>query len=61
MTTWAYVILERDDEGTVVNSYDATDEVCYLFAMIERQEKIIESYRRDLGITLFEPRSLTQH
>jgi len=61
MTDWAYVILERDDEGTVIDSHDATSEVLFLYAMIERQERIIESYRRDLGITLFEPSALTKH
>jgi hypothetical protein len=61
MSDWAYVILERDDEGTVIDSHDATSEVLFLYAMIERQERIIESYRRDLGITLFEPLTLTKH
>lgn len=54
MTDWAYVLLERDDEGTIVDSHDATSEVLFLYAMIERQERIIESYRRDLGITIFD-------
>lgn len=54
MTDWSYVILERDDEGTIVDSHDATSEVLFLYAMIERQERIIESYRRDLGITVFD-------
>lgn len=61
MTSWAYVLLERDDEGTIVDSQDATSEVLFLYAMIERQERIIESYRKDLGITLFEPTSLIKH
>ena len=54
MTSWAYVILERDEKGTIVDSVDATDEVLFLYAMIERQERIIESYRKDLGITIFD-------
>jgi hypothetical protein len=61
MTDWAYIILERDEEGTVIDSHDATSEVLFLYAMIERQERIIESYRRDLGITLFETSALTKH
>jgi len=61
MSDWAYVILERDDEGTVINSHDATSEVLFLYAMIERQERIIESYRRDLGITIFDAPALTKH
>ena len=60
MTDWAYVILERDDEGTIVDSHDATSEVLCLYAMIERQERMIESYRRDLGITVFDE-PLTKH
>jgi hypothetical protein len=54
MTEFAYVILERDETGTVVNSHDATSEVLFLYAMIQRQERIIESYRKDLGITIFD-------
>ena len=54
MSEWAYVLLERDEEGTIIDSQDATDEVLFLYAMIERQERIIESYRKDLGITLFD-------
>ena len=61
VSEWSYVILERDEEGTIVDSADATSEVLFLYAMIERQERIIESYRKDLGITLFEPSSLTKH
>jgi hypothetical protein len=61
MTEWAYVILERDDEGTIVDSHDATSEVLFLYAMIERQERIIESYRRDLGITIFDESALVKH
>lgn len=61
MSEWAYVLLERDEEGTIIDSQDATDEVLFLYAMIERQERIIESYRKDLGITLFDPPSLVKH
>lgn len=61
MSEFAYVILERDDEGTIIDSHDATSEVLFLYAMIERQERIIESYRKDLGITLFDQPSLVKH
>lgn len=54
MSEWAYVLLERDEEGTIIDSQDATDEVLFLYGMIERQERIIESYRKDLGITIFD-------
>jgi hypothetical protein len=60
MSEWSYVILERDDEGTVIDSQDATDEVLFLYAMLEQQERIIKSYRKDLGITLFDD-PLTKH
>lgn len=61
MNEFAYVILERDETGTVIDSHDATSEVLFLYAMIQRQERIIESYRKDLGITLFDSPVLTQH
>ena len=61
MNEFAYVILERDETGTVIDSHDATSEVLFLYAMIQRQERIIESYRKDLGITLFDNPVLTQH
>jgi len=62
MNEFAYVILERDKTGTVVNSHDATSEVLFLYAMIQKQERIIESYRKDLGITLFDdPPKLLAH
>ena len=60
MSEWSYVILERDDEGTVIDSQDATDEVLFLYAMLEQQERLIKSYRKDLGITLFDD-PLTKH
>jgi len=62
MNEFAYVILERDETGTVINSHDATSEVLFLYSMIQRQERIIESYRKDLGITLFDdPPRLVAH
>lgn len=62
MNELAYVLLERNEKGTIVNSHDVTDEVLFLYAMIERQERIIESYRKDLGLGLFDnPPSLLHH
>ena len=46
---WSYVLLCRDDEGTVIESIDATDEVRFLYMMIEKQEKTLNAYRRELG------------
>ena len=62
MTNWSYVLLERDDEGTIVDSHDATSEVLFLYAMIEKQERIIQSYRKDLGFSFLDDTpSLLQH
>lgn len=62
MTSWAYVLLERDDEGTIVDSQDATSEVLFLYAMIEKQERIIQSYRKDLGFSFLDDSpSLLRH
>jgi hypothetical protein len=46
---WSYVLLCRDDEGTVVESIDATDEVRFLYMMIEKQERTLNAYRKELG------------
>ncbi len=54
MTDWSYVILERDDEGTIVDSHDATSEVLFLYTMIEKQERIIQSYRKYLVVSFFD-------
>jgi hypothetical protein len=61
MNELAYVLLERNEKGTIVNSHDVTDEILFLYEMVERQERIIDSYRKDLGITIFEPSTLTKH
>jgi len=62
MTSWAYVLLERDDEGTIVDSHDATSEVLFLYTMIEKQERIIQSYRKDLGFSFLDDApSLLRH
>jgi hypothetical protein len=46
---WSYVLLCRDDEGTVIESTDVTDEVRFLYMMIEKQEKTLNAYRKELG------------
>ena len=62
MSNWSYVILERDDEGTVIDSFDATSEVLFLYMMIEKQERIIQSYRKDLGFSFLDDSpSLLRH
>lgn len=46
---WSYVLLCRDDEGTVVESTDVTQEVQFLYGLIERQERTLNAYRKELG------------
>jgi len=46
---WSYVLLHRDKEGTIVESTDVTDEVLYLYNLIERQERTLNAYRKELG------------
>lgn len=58
---FAYVLLKRNKEGTIIDSYDVNDEITFLFDMIEIQERIIEKYRKELGITLFDTVSTMKH
>ena len=46
---WSYVLLVRDDEGTVIESTEVTDEVRFLYMLIERQERTLNAYRKELG------------
>ena len=46
---WSYVLLVRDDEGTIVESTEVTDEVRFLYMLIERQERTLNAYRKELG------------
>ena len=62
MSDWAYVLLERDEDGTIIDSQDATSEVLFLYKMIQMQERIIESYRKDLGFSFLDDApSLLRH
>jgi hypothetical protein len=62
MTEWSYVLLERNEEGIVVDSHDVTGEVVFLYTMIEKQERIIQSYRKDLGFSFLDDApSLLRH
>jgi hypothetical protein len=58
MTTWSYVLLCRDDEGTIVESKEVTDEVRFLYYMIERQERTLNAYRKELGYDFLMDKSL---
>jgi hypothetical protein len=46
---WSYVLLRRDEKGTIVESTEVTDEVIYLYRCIEMQEKALNAYRKQLG------------
>jgi hypothetical protein len=46
---WSYVLLRRDEQGTIVESTEVTDEVLFLYRMIEMQERALNSYRKQLG------------
>jgi hypothetical protein len=46
---WSYVLLQRDAEGTIIDSTEVTDEVIYLYRMVEIQEKLLNSYRLNSG------------
>ena len=39
--------MECDEDGEAVEATDVTDEIVHLYTMIEYQEKIISSYRRE--------------
>jgi len=46
---WSYVLLQRDAEGTIIDSTEVTDEVIYLYKMVEIQEKLLNNYRLNSG------------
>lgn len=46
---WSYVLLQRDAEGTIIDSTEVTNEVIYLYKMVEIQEKLLNSYRLNSG------------
>ena len=46
---WSYVLLQRDAEGTIIDSTEVTDEVIYLYRMVEIQEKLLNNYRLNSG------------
>lgn len=53
MSQYTYVLLERDTEDTIINSTDVTEEIVALYTMIEYQERIINSYRKQVHPDLF--------
>ena len=61
MNEYAYVLITRDERGIIIDSHDATDEIVFLFQMITYQEQIIEKYRKELGISLFDHVSTMKH
>ena len=46
---WSYVLLRRNEEGIIIENTDVTDEVVFLYRMIEKQEKILNEYRLNAG------------
>ena len=46
---WSYVLLQRDAEGTIIDSTEVTDEVIYLYRLVEIQEKLLNNYRLNAG------------
>ena len=46
---WSYVLLHRDAEGTIDDSIEVTDEVLYLYQMVELQTKLLNQYRLNSG------------
>ena len=49
MNEWSYVLLRRDEEGIIVESTEVTDEVLFLYRLIDMQERTLNSYRKQLG------------
>jgi hypothetical protein len=46
---WSYVLLRRNEEGIIIENTDVTDEVVFLYRMIEKQEKLLNEYRLNAG------------
>lgn len=46
---WSYVLLQRDAEGTIIDSTEVTDEVIFLYTLVEKQEKLLNEYRLNAG------------
>ena len=42
-----YLLIETDSDGEAVSATDVTEEIVFLYAMIEKQEMIIKSYRNE--------------
>jgi hypothetical protein len=46
---WSYVLLHRDEEGTIDDSIEVTEEVLFLYQMVEIQTKLLNNYRLNSG------------
>lgn len=44
---YGYLLVKTDDDGEVIETTDVTEEVISLYTMLEYQERIIRSYRRE--------------
>lgn len=44
---FGYLLVQTDDSGEVIDTTDVTEEIIFLYTMIEYQERIIRSYRKE--------------
>lgn len=60
MQRFEYRLLEYNGDE-IVHNIVVTDEVVFLYQMIERQENIIKQYRKELHITFFDENPKFMH
>ena len=53
--------MECDEDGEAVEATDVTDEIVHLYTMIDYQEKIISSYRREFLPGIFPEEKVLTH
>lgn len=59
---YRYILMECDEDGEAVEATDVTDEIVHLYTMIDYQERIISSYRREFLPGVFpEDEQLLRH
>lgn len=44
---YGYLLTKSDDDGEIIEVTDVTEEIVFLYTMIEYQERIIRSYRKE--------------
>lgn len=60
MNKWSYVLIERNEEGTIVGSIDVTEEVVSLYTRIDLLDGCNDSWRKDFYARL-QPMSNSKH